>query len=238
GMFHLKDKKSLINAILSDAAIDRLHSSGELPGYNKFYSNGWGVLKTGGQCNSLLSNGAIAGAASSLLILPEQDIAIVCLTNATVGNDFTDQIALSIADKLVPGYFDSLGKFMEKNSDSISDIPFQMEDAIIGTWYGSIKTYKDTIPLEMVFERGNRIIVHIKGQFETLLNNVSLNNGLIHGQSFGVLSLPETEGIPHYLEWTLMHGKNELFGNVSAQSSFSKRPYFLLPAYLQLSKKP
>jgi CubicO group peptidase (beta-lactamase class C family) len=199
GMFHLKDRIKGIIPVLRDENIELLHSSGELPGYNKFYSNGWGVLKIGNGKNSLISNGAIAGTASSLLLLPDADIAIACLTNATVGNDFTDQVAFSIANILLPGYMDELGKFVEINGPAFADTPFHPADSLIGTWEGHIKTYRDSISIRMVFDTTGKIFVQIQGQFETLLNNATTNNGLISGQCFGNISLPETEGIPHYL---------------------------------------
>ena len=211
--------------------------SEELPGYNKFYSNGWGVLKIGNGKTSLISNGAIDGAASSLLLLPDADIAIACLTNATVGNDLTDQMAFSIANILLPGYLDELEKFVEINGSAFADNPFQPADSLMGTWEGQIKTYKDSIPIKMVFDKTGKIFVQLQGQVETLLNNATTNNGLISGQCFGNISLPETDGIPHYLEFVLKPDNNEIYGCISAHSSFTKRPYFLIPFYVCLKKK-
>jgi CubicO group peptidase (beta-lactamase class C family) len=237
GMFHLKDRINGVIPILRDENIELLHSSGEIPGYNKFYSNGWGVLKIGNGKTSLISNGAIDGAASSLLLLPDADIAIACLTNATVGNDLPDQMAFSIANILLPGYLDELGKFVEINGPAFADKPFQPADSLTGTWEGQIKTYKDSISIKMIFDTTGKIFVHLQGQFETLLNNATTNNGLISGQCFGNISLPETDGIPHYLELVLKPDNNEIYGCISAHSSFTKRPYFLIPSYVWLKKK-
>jgi CubicO group peptidase (beta-lactamase class C family) len=237
GMFHLKDPLADIQPILSHESIDQLHKSNELPGYNPFYSNGWGVLKIGENHTSLLSNGAIDGTASSLLLLPEQDIAIACLTNASMGNDYTDQIAFRIANTLVPGYFDELKLFIEANAPAFSDRPFLTKDSLIGIWNGMIMTYQDSIPVKLVFNKNGQVLVQIRDQFETLMNNMTVNNGLIRGQSYGNISLPETAGIPHYLEFVLKHQKNEIYGCVSAQSFHTKRPYFLIPAYIELKKR-
>jgi len=51
------------------------------------------------------------------------------------------------------------------------------------------------------------------------------------------LSLPETEGVPHYLEFVLKQKKDELFGSVSAQSAYTNRPEFLIPVYVTLKRK-
>lgn len=236
GMFHLKDSLPGIVPFLTDDNIDILHSSNNKPGYNNFYSNGWGVLNIDDINTSLLSNGAIDGAASSLLLLPSKDISIACITNASMGNNFTDQLAFHIADILVPGYLDKLQRFIEKNAPAFSDKPFIVTDSLTGTWEGLIITYKDSIPVQFEFEKGGHVFVRIKDQYETVMNNMTINSGLILGRSFGNIPLPETEGIPHYLEYTLKQDKDELFGSISAQSFNTKRPYFLIPSYIHLSK--
>lgn len=237
GMFQLKDKTKAITPVLSDSSIDFLHSPVTHTGRNKFYANGWGVMKMPDGKTSLLSNGAIDGAASSLLLLPDSDIAIACLTNATVGNDFTDQIAFSIADALLPGYLQQLENFVEVNASAFSDQPFQSVDSLTGTWEGKIITYRDSIPVQLVFHKDGKIVMQIQNQLETLLNNPTVNSGLIQGQCYGNLLLPEIEDIPQYLEVVMKPGKNKMYGSISAQSFHSKRPYFLIPAYLDLNKK-
>lgn len=237
GMFHLKDKIKGITPILTNESINVLHAPAQVQNFNKFYSNGWGILKIGNGNTSLISNGAIDGAASVLLLLPDNDIAIACVTNASVGNDFTDQMAFSISNVLLPGYLDELGKFIEINAPAFSDIPFQMTDSLIGTWEGKIQTYKDTIPIQMVFDKNGKVFIQIQNQFETLLNNVTTNSGVIHGQCFGNIALPETDGIPHYLELSFRLNNEEIYGSISAQSFSTKRPYFLIPSYISLKKK-
>ena len=236
GMFHLKDKVKGITPVLTDKSIDILHSQNDLPNYHKFYSNGWGVLKIDQGKTSLISNGAIDGTASALLLLPDSDIAIACLTNASVGNNFTDQMAFNIANVLLPGYLDDLGKFIAVNSPAFIDKPFVAADSLTGTWEGKIITYKDSIPIQVVFDKNGKVFVKIENQFETLLNNISTNNGLIRGECFGNISLPETDGIPHYLEILIKPGSSEMYGCVSAQSFLTKRPYFLIPSYVWLKR--
>jgi CubicO group peptidase (beta-lactamase class C family) len=236
GMFHLKDKSNDHLAILKDENIDKLHTPVLYTHNNKFYADGWGVLKFQDGKTSLLSNGAIDGAASSLLLLPDCDIAVACLTNASVGNDFTDQMTFNIANSLVPGYLDELQEFFKTNEAAFADKPFRANDSLLGTWKGVIVTYIDSIPIQLVIDSNNKIVVHIANQFETILNNVVVSNGLIQGQCYGNIEVPETEGIPHYLELVLKPGAHEMYGSISAQSFHTKRPYFLLPFYLWLKK--
>ncbi len=234
GMFHLKEKSDDI--VLSDSSIDFLHSPTTYTGHNKFYANGWGVLKMPEAKSSLLSNGAIDGAASSLLLIPDSDIAIACLTNATVGNDFTDQVCFAVADVLLPGYMEELQKFFEENAGAFADKPFQPVDSLTGLWTGKIITYKDTIPVQLTIGNDGKISIRIQNQFETVLNNVVISDGLIQAQCYGELPLPETQDIPQYLEIILKPGKDELFGSINTQAFHTTRPFFLIPAYIQLKR--
>ena len=170
-----------------------------------------------------------------MLISGFRDIAIACLTNATVGNDFTDQLAFSVADVLLPGYLQELQKFFETNAPAFSDQPFQPVDSLTGTWKGNIITYQDTIPVQLVFDKGGKISIQLHNQFETFVNNVTVNSGLLQGQCYGTLLLPGTEDIPQILQLVLKPGKDRMYGSISAQSS-TRRPYFLIPAYIELEK--
>jgi CubicO group peptidase (beta-lactamase class C family) len=236
GMFHLKDKVPGVTAILKDETIDVLHHAVPYTPQNKFYANGWGVLNLPDQNTSLLSNGAIDGAASSLLLMPDRDIAIVCVTNATVGNDFTDQLAYQIANVLSPRYLDDLGKFMDANAPAFADKPYQPVDSLIGKWEGMIKTYRDSIPVSMFFGNDGKILVRLQGQAEAVLNNVTINNGILQGDCNGSLRFPEAKDIPHYLQLVVKIVNNEMYGSISAQSFQTTRPRFLIPAYISSKK--
>ena len=185
---------------------------------------------------TLLSNGAIDGAASSLLLLPDKEIAIACLTNATVGNDFTDLIAYSIANILEPGYTKDLENFMTANAPAFEDQPFRGFDTLSGTWEGSIISYKDNIPVQMKFDTSGHIFIHIQDGFETLLNNVTTNDGIIEGQCYGYIPLNEAGDLSQFLQLQFKPGKAEMYGCISAQSYKTKRPYFLIPAYLYVRR--
>ncbi len=93
---HLKSGK-----FMKRETLDQLHRPNPKQ-VSQYYANGWGYLPTSEASFSLLSNGAIAGTATTVLVIPSENMAIVCLTNTTVGNQVTDGVAFDIAGALIP----------------------------------------------------------------------------------------------------------------------------------------
>jgi len=235
GMFHLKEAQT--NQLISKSNIDILHRPVPFTDRSKYYAFGWGVLHIGQGMGSLLSNGAIEGAASSLLLVPEKNIAVACLANATVGNEFTDQVAFTITNNLIPGYLESLGKFFQSVGPLFEEKPFTIADSLAGEWEGEIISYQDSIPVTMQFNNEGHVFIQIEGQFKTVLNNITTSNGIINGECLGYIPLPETRGSSQFLQLALKPGRNHLFGSISTQSYMTERPRFLFPSYIHLQKK-
>ncbi len=235
GMLHLKhhpEKKT----ILTDSSINLVHSPLPYTHHNLFYANGWGLLNTGTNMNALISNGAIDGAASSLLLLPTQDIAIACLTNATVGNDFTDQIAYSVAETLAPGFQNELNGFFEKFGPDFSDKPFVANDSMKGEWRGAIITFERKIPVQLMVVNDSTVTLKIDKQLPIRLSNISISEGLIQADGNGSF-LMHPNGAKNTLQLLLKPGRAEMHGSISVMSASATRPSYLIPAYISLEKK-
>lgn len=235
GMFHLKDINSPL--LLPHRLLDELHTPLNHTPFNKYYAYGWGVLQLGSGKNTLISNGAIDGAASTLLLLPDRDIAIACLTNATVGNDFTDQFAYAIAEKLLPGYLSALGEFIQTNAAAFTEKPMAVVDSLLGKWEGDIQTDITSLSVTLTFESSGKVFLQLQNQPATVLTNVRTANGLIMAQGSGRIPFLDAGNIPQYLELVLKPDKHSISGSISAQSHNTSRPYFLLPAFLSVKRK-
>ncbi|MGD1010745.1 MAG: hypothetical protein ABR951_11425, partial [Candidatus Aminicenantales bacterium] len=143
----------------------------DLPG--SYYANGWGVFKTD-DCTTLLSNGAIAGCASSLVVILGDEIAIVCLSNSTVGNEYTDKIAFEIVDGLRPGYLKKLNTLISKAEQLLNDKPFVFVEQYEGTWSGRMMVDGNDIPLTIRFEGSGKVVCSFDGQPETELQDLRI----------------------------------------------------------------
>ncbi|MGD9588026.1 MAG: serine hydrolase domain-containing protein [Pyrinomonadaceae bacterium] len=118
---------------------------------HEFYANGWGVLPLANGRRTLLSNGAIEGAASTLLVLPESGIVIVVLINKSVGNDVSDDIAFRIAGSLLPGYKKDLDSLFERVGPSFGFAEFSADSELEGAWVGTVNVMSEKVPLEITF---------------------------------------------------------------------------------------
>ncbi len=228
GLGHLSRKK-----IFSGETLVRIHRlNPDAP--NPYYSSGWGVLPTSDGRTSLLSNGAIAGTATTLLLVPDEELVIVCLTNTTVGNGFTDGVAFQIAGALLEGYAESLGKLMEKVEPLFAQKPFALDGSFIGDWQGQIKTDQGNFPIQLQFRSDGAIFVLFNKQDKVRLKGVNLESGLLTGKFTGALSTKEALKFPHQIALELMKDGNRLFGVATAQSN---APRFYLPYYVELVKE-
>jgi CubicO group peptidase (beta-lactamase class C family) len=229
GLGHLNQKKLLQKETLEK--IQRPQS--EAP--NPYYSSGWGVLPVSAGRVSLLANGAIAGAATTILIIPKESLIIVCLTNTTAGNDFSDGTAFNIAGALLDGYTESLGRFIEKVEPLFAGKAFVADDSYLGEWKGSIKTEQGDLQIKLNFKANSQISVFFNGHDEEIIMKPTLEKGLLKGKFKGAIPTTEAMKKPHQISLELMKEGDKMFGIATAQSNDSK-PKFFLPFYIELVK--
>lgn len=178
GEFHLP-RPDTKHRILSEATIAENHRvRTDLP--HGYYANGWGVLPLSGNGKTLLSNGAIEGAASTLLVLPEAEIVIVVLVNKTVGNDFTDDIGFRIAGAMLPGYKENLDALFSKIGPEFAEKHFTGDRDADGTWVGFVKFGSRKMSLKIIIRGSEIFLAFGKGSMQKL-SDVKHTGGLIRG---------------------------------------------------------
>ncbi len=234
GLFHLYNRdESGKNALIHEKSFAQLHQvRRDLPG--SYYANGWGVFKTD-DCTTLLSNGAIAGCASSLVVIPDDEIAIVCLSNSTVGNEYTDNIDFEIADGLRPGYLKKLNTLISKAEQLFNDKPFVFVEQYEGTWSGRMTADGNDIPLTIRFDGPGKVVCSIGGQPETELQDLRESMGLFLARIPARLRVGAVSKFQHHLELEVQLSASRIRGIVRAVSD-ENRPIFSLPFYVELTK--
>ncbi|MBK9152713.1 MAG: beta-lactamase family protein [Chloracidobacterium sp.] len=149
GSMHL-ETRGKSESVLKYAMQKEIHRVREgLP--HELYANGWGVLLLSDGRRTLLSNGAIEGAASTLLVLPDSGIVIVVLINKSVGNDVSDDIAFRIAGALLPGYKKDLDSLFERVGPSFASSELDADSSLEGPWAGYVANAERRIPIELNF---------------------------------------------------------------------------------------
>lgn len=230
GLAHLHQKK-----FLKKETLEQIHrTSPNAP--NPYYSSGWGVLPTSDGRISLLSNGAIAGTATTILVIPQENLVIVCLTNTTVGNEFSDGTAFNIAGALLEDYAENLGKLFEKIEPLFAEKPFVADDSYLGEWKGSLKTKQSDFPIKLNFKSNGEISVSFNNQKDEIFTNPNVEKERLTGKFKGTVPIAETTKKPHQISLELMKDGNKLFGIATAQSTDAK-PKFFLPFYVELVKQ-
>ena len=229
GVLHLPSSNDR-KAILKNITLAENHTvRKDLP--HGYYANGWGVLPLPNNGRTLLSNGAIEGAASTLLVLPEARAVIVVLVNKTVGNEFTDDIAFRIADAILPGYKGDLDKLFEQLGPLFDGKPFSTIESLNGVYNGRIQIgSKDEVVRVDVNE--GRISIKIGDSPAKELKNVSILSGTITGQFQDDLSDAKT---PREATVTFRSTGRDLTGFVSIEI-LKPRPEYLIAYYFSATK--
>jgi hypothetical protein len=233
-MFHLKNETSRGKHVLSDESIDKLHSNPDPNSPNKGYAGGWANIDLGGY-NVLLSNGSVMGSQATLLLLPSEDAAIVCLTNTSKGEGLTDQTAFEIANVLKPDFNEKFSKIIAAAETREAGVDYKPTPQLVGVWSGKIKTYSVEVPITVNFDSNGKVYVQIKGQMEALLNRVRIENGMLKARFAGNVPTEDAARRCHRIDLEMFIDNDEMYGIAKAHSTDSE-PGFGLPSYIELRK--
>lgn len=179
-MFHLKNNLPDQKAVVGKTALDEMQRPTAFP-YNAGYGLGWFIVDGEDGLRRVSHSGATSGASASLVLLPEEDIAVVVLSNTSSSSheDITNQILSALLpDKFVPQ--DLFG--------AQDTPPLSLDPELVGLWQGLIFTHRGEIPLALeVFEGGDPVVVQLGSTSEqkAMLNDVSYVDDSLFFQSSG-----------------------------------------------------
>jgi CubicO group peptidase (beta-lactamase class C family) len=179
-MFHLKNDLPDQKTIVSEATLDEMQRPTAAP-YNAGYGIGWFVVDGEDGLRRVSHSGATAGASANLVLLPEEDLAVVVLSNTSSNSheDITNDIlAALLPDKFVPQ--DMFGAKDEP--------PLSLDPELVGLWQGLIFTHRGEIPLVLeIYEGGEPVVVQLglTGEQKAMLNDVSYVDDSLFFQSSG-----------------------------------------------------
>ena len=209
GLFYLKNREAGREQIFSDKTIDFMHNYKGAPGMFKI-----GFFNTG---SLIISNGNITGANAMLMMVPEKNIVIVCLTNTDV-NSYADQAAGMILGHMLPD-FDS-GMDREKYA-AVFETPYQDAAELLGEWKGGISTIEGNIPLALSCKKGEGILVKVgTGEWKELNNPTFNQYHKLEGSFRAHIPLPEKENQEESrCVFSLHYDEGKLYGHI--QSMFT-----------------
>ena len=224
-------KGEFIRRPFFDRTLEKMHDlHGEAPG--SLMTLGWVRSKLDDQRFWLLSNGRAGGMQATLSMIPAEELAVICLINAT--GQASDDLAFRITDLLLPGFLDRTLQIIKKY-ESWADRPYKPTAELLGTWSGNIQIAEAHIPIEMYFQKEGMILTAIGGGPKTPLSEVGYRSNLLSGNITGILPMEEAQYEPHPVTLSIRLKDGRLSGFVTSKIN-NERGNFSLAGYLSLSK--
>ena len=160
GIFHLKNHLSGQTPILKDKTINLMQEAVDPNLPKSSYKLSWSVNDIFG-FKVVSHGGGMPGVTTNLRILPEENIAVVVLSNRQGIN--LGRIIHSILSSLLPEYAKEWEK-AQKESGKRQPPKFSPPAELVGSWTGEIKTYDQTIPVQMLIEEKGKVWFKILGE--------------------------------------------------------------------------
>lgn len=231
GMFHLKTHLPDQKAILSDQSIDEMQKSTMETGNGGGYGIGWATNHYPGNTLCISHTGGMGGVATSLRLFPAQKIAIAVLTNSS--SSMPHQTADEIVGALIPS-----AKPKPTTAAPPAETDFKPAPELIGAWNGSVKTYKETLPLTLTIQADGDVHVRVGAQLRTLLNRAAFQNGYLTGQFNSDIGTEDANRTKYLLSVSLKLRGDELNGAITAMSLPGKRVGNALTHWAELKRQP
>jgi CubicO group peptidase (beta-lactamase class C family) len=232
GLFHLKSPLPEQTKILMDETIDLMQIDSDPNPENNRYGLGWFLREDEYGYSTVYHTGSMRGVNNILKMVPSENIAVVVLINTS--SPLRNKLPNDIIGILIPDYGEKWKKVRDKPSDKPR--PYKPVPELLGLWEGNITTYEEVTPLTMDFQSDGDIHVKIKGQLETLLNNVRYRNKMLSGNCSGTILSGDARRFPHDISFRMKLNGDVLSGYISTRFK-TERSYGTFSSYIKLIRK-
>jgi CubicO group peptidase (beta-lactamase class C family) len=230
-MFHLGDRLTDgAKAPLRDPN-RRLMQRVATPGDStRGYGLGWDIGRERG--TTVVSHrGEMPGAAATLRLYPQHDVAIVVLTNSS--NEAPDRVADAVAEAVLPTPSTPAPEVAPPSSAP------PLQPALQGAWIGTLRTCDGaTTPFELAI-RGDDVHVRLggAGAFWVLLNATRFIDGIqvLWGAIPGTIPSEEAKRVPHDIVLALWFDGARLLGTATAITR-DRPPTGAMSCYVELAR--
>ena len=180
----------------------------------------------------LLSNGRAGGMQATLSMLPSEELAVICLINAT--GQASDDLAFRITDLLIPGFLERALQVINRY-ESWSERPYKPSNELLGHWSGTVQYQDRRVPIELNFVENGSVSASLAGSSENFLSAVGYRNGLLSGDLRAVLPMEEAQYAAHKVTLALRLKNAQLSGTATSEIN-NYRGNFSLAGYVRLTK--
>ncbi|MEO8451051.1 MAG: serine hydrolase domain-containing protein [Gemmatimonadota bacterium] len=228
GMFHLKDHLTDQVAILKDQTIDLMHQ----PVPPASYGLGFGVTEDDNGYRRFSHTGGMPGVATVMNLYPTENLVVVVLTNSS---SRPGELAQDVAAAMLPRYADSLAA-RRARSRPPAPPAFSGAPELTGEWAGTLRTWKQTVPLRLQFKPDGDIFAWLGDQPRAVLNQVTFTGNRLNARLAGSIPTDDAGRWPHSLLVGLILVDGTLKGQIAAATTTDPN-YFALSSYAELKKK-
>lgn len=232
GMFHLKNRISNQEAIISDGTIDYMQSCVDPKVADSPYKLGWDVKEMDGY-RVVMHGGGMPGVSSALMLVPSDNLAIAVLSNGT----YIDllKIGSRIISQILPAKKTKNKSLNQNNKRSDSQIQFP-SDKYIGNWQGYISTSDDSIPVNLFIDDAGDVTLNLveEGRECIPIEQFQFKYGKLSGSFDFNIPTIDASFARHKVYMSLKLNDNKLSGYAAAISY--RVEVFFLPYYISLLK--
>ena len=228
GMFHLGRDLDDQRRIISDAAIDAMRRPIRESAPGNEYGLGWALRTLPGGLRLQRHGGGMGGVRTELAIAPEENAAVVVLSNSAT--PLTGYISNLLWHTLYP---DAVPKptrpqvpdphrleregILEEGGDAAAPlIAFTPMPDLAGDWVGEVDTHLGPHRLALAIDDGGRVHVQLGDQLWTLLNNARFNGEYLRGGFKGDIGTEDANRTDYVLSLELKLRDDILNGAVTA----------------------
>jgi len=237
GLFHLKNSVPGQKSILSPRSLDLLREPSPLnvpeAGTVGHMAMGWGILNLAGQ-HFVIASGSAPGTVSRLTLIPEKNLAVALLCNASL----PDELALWRIEW--EAFAAMIPEFPERPAIPEDKPPaFAPSQDLLGEWQGAVQTYQGNVPMKLSVKSGQEISIELDGRtggpipIATALGPMSFRDGWLSGLFFGSIPTEDARRSQHVVFLRLQLKGDALSGTVTA---VAVNQSFALPYWASLKK--
>jgi CubicO group peptidase (beta-lactamase class C family) len=219
--------------VLSPASVKTMWA-GALP---QPYALGWWRIDLPDGTHTLVADGNATGAAASMVIAPERDVAVVVLFNdpGAPSLPIAQDIVLALSSRRDSARAQTPSG-EPKPPPYFEEQPFRGDTGWTGTWLGSVHVDADTIPVTFVVDSAGALSLALdRAERAPVTRAYVVQDGLLRGRFDGALPAQDTRSQPHRLEIALRREGDRLVGHITATSR-GDRTHYVLPYFVSLHR--
>lgn len=224
-MLHLGTLLPGQQAVLRQETLAEMHRTAGRPEWN--WGLGWQLAVDRGH-RVVEHGGGQPGVSTQLSLYPDEELAIVVLSNVSGGHAY--DISRRIAAAVLPQPREaSAGGAAPAAGAAIPPL-----SELAGTWDGTLTTFERDEPIVLIFQPDGDVHVRTGARLTSLVNNLRVSADGVQGSFHGILNTSDARPHQHTLGFTLWPAGDEITGLLTATAS---DPLLVLSSFVRLHRR-